>query len=136
MTDLGLATEGLVRAFEGLDGLVLEMNHDPTMLETGPYPRALVRRIRSELGHLSNADGAVLLARLHHRGLRHVTLAHLSEQNNRPALALEAARSVLPHGATTELAVAEPHRCGPRVWLGPARGAQLGLPLDVIEGQA
>ena len=93
-TDLGVVT-GLVRAaFENLDGLDLEFNHDPSMLIEGPYPHWLKQRVRGRQGHLSNEQGAVALSELLSDRLRHVLLAHLSEVNNTPELALAAALAV------------------------------------------
>ena len=95
LTDLGIVTESVSRAFENLDGLILEMNHDEKMLEDGPYPWFLKRRIAGAGGHLSNRQSAELLERIAHPGLRHLTLAHLSEENNRPDRAMDAAMKAL-----------------------------------------
>ena len=94
-TDLGIATALVKERLRGCQALILESNHDPQMLIDGPYPWDLKRRVRGRQGHLSNEDAALLLAELLHPGLSHVVLAHLSEVNNRPELALEAAGSVL-----------------------------------------
>jgi len=94
-TDLGKVTT-LVRArLAGCGALVLEHNHDPEMLANGSYPPWLKQRVRSAQGHLSNQEGAGLLAELGHAGLKQVVLAHLSDQNNRPELAEAAARRAL-----------------------------------------
>ncbi len=85
--DIGHVTPTLEGALADLDALVLESNHDTEMLRNGPYPRSLQRRIAGGRGHLNNAGAARLAAALVHRGLRHVVLAHLSEQNNTPELA-------------------------------------------------
>ena len=101
---------------------MLEFNHDLDMLRNGPYPPRLKARIESDLGHLSNDQGAALLARLCHEGLQHVTLAHLSEKNNRPALARAAAEAALDRaGFSPALAVAEQHAVGHPVTLRPGR---------------
>jgi phosphoribosyl 1,2-cyclic phosphodiesterase len=106
VTDLGCVSARLVRALQGLDALVLEMNHDLRMLLEGPYPWSLKRRIRGDRGHLSNAQGADLLSQVLHAGLRHLVLAHLSEHNNTIAHALAAAEGVLARaGAPTRLSV-------------------------------
>ena len=86
-TDLGVVT-GLVREhLQACNILVLEANHDPEMLVDGPYPWPLKQRIRGRSGHLSNDDTASLLENLLHDKLRHVVLAHLSEENNTPEMA-------------------------------------------------
>ena len=99
--DLGLATDmgaptGLVRQkFQGLAALILEFNHDYRRLMEGPYPWPLKQRVRSRIGHLDNETAAGLAAELYHSDLRHLVLAHLSETNNSPELALQAAREAL-----------------------------------------
>ncbi len=108
VTDLGRATRPLARLLGRADELVLESNHDPIMLRDGPYPARLKRRIRSDVGHLSNAQSAELLAAVCHPGLRRVTLAHLSETNNDPGLARETAQRALDEvGARVDVRVAE-----------------------------
>jgi phosphoribosyl 1,2-cyclic phosphodiesterase len=94
-TDLGQATALAREKLHGCSALVIESNHDPHMLEAGPYPWPLKRRISGRLGHLSNGEGAALLSCLLHPGLRHVVLAHLSRTNNLPEMALAAARLTL-----------------------------------------
>lgn len=86
-TDFGTATKTVEDALAYADALVLESNHDIQMLNKGPYPYFLKRRIRSETGHLSNDDAARLLARIPRRKSMDVLLAHLSQQNNHPDLA-------------------------------------------------
>ncbi len=105
-TDLGLATPRIASALSALDGLILEMNYDEEMLACGPYPNRLKKRILSDYGHLSNDQGARLLDSILHPGLQQVALAHLSEVNNTPALALARAREVLQRREScAELAV-------------------------------
>lgn len=94
-TDLGYASRLVIERLKGSDALVIESNHDPVMLKEGPYPWHLKQRVSGRHGHLSNADAGRLLASLMHPGLRHVTLAHLSETNNLPQLAFDATRRVL-----------------------------------------
>ena len=88
-TDMGCYTDYIVRNLENLDVLLLEANHDVRMLETGPYPYYLKRRILSDHGHLSNETSGQLLGRLLNDGIRHVFLGHLSKENNYEALAYE-----------------------------------------------
>lgn len=97
-TDTGIASRLIGRRLSGSDALVLEFNHDPGMLRNGPYPPALQQRVRSNRGHLSNGDGARLLASLVHERLQRVVLAHLSETNNLPELAYREAAGVLQSG--------------------------------------
>ena len=91
-TDLGITTEELYEAFRGLDTLLLEANHDKRMLETGPYPYYLKRRILGDHGHLSNDASGELACKLLHDNLKHIVLGHLSKENNLPELAYETVR--------------------------------------------
>jgi phosphoribosyl 1,2-cyclic phosphodiesterase len=61
MTDLGHVFDGLAEIVATLDGVVLESNHDRQMLENGPYPDFLKRRIRGAGGHISNDEAATLV---------------------------------------------------------------------------
>ncbi len=89
-TDMGAATRMVKYRLRGCSCLVLEANHDPRMLEEGPYPWPLKQRIKSRTGHLSNDDSRSLLMDVMHEGLSHVILAHLSGTNNTPEKALSA----------------------------------------------
>lgn len=89
LTDLGAAEASLLPYLAASDLIVLEANHDVAMLQRGPYPAHLKRRVLSNKGHLSNDDcGSLLTAALSADGrCRTVWLAHLSVTNNRPELA-------------------------------------------------
>ncbi|MHB8157286.1 MAG: MBL fold metallo-hydrolase, partial [Desulfocucumaceae bacterium] len=77
------------------DCLILESNHDLKMLFDGPYPWSLKKRISSATGHLSNeVSGQSLLKTIGER-TKTIILAHLSEENNKPRLALSTVRSIL-----------------------------------------
>jgi phosphoribosyl 1,2-cyclic phosphodiesterase len=119
VTDLGFPSKALVAGLKDLDALVIEMNHDPRLVMEGPYPPSLKRRVLSDVGHLSNAQGAQLLRRAAHPGLRHVVLAHLSEQNNSEAHARREAEAALQARAGRAiLVVASQLRALPPVEIG------------------
>lgn len=107
-TDLGIATRLVQEKLKGCVALVLESNHDEEMLSNGPYPWPLKQRIRSRHGHLSNLESAALLDEIIHPGLEAVFLAHLSEVNNDPGIALDTARRL----------VASRNICSPRLIVG------------------
>ena len=113
-TDLGHYTEETVRYLKGLDALLLESNHDVRMLEAGPYPYSLKRRILGSLGHLSNEDAGHLLSRLLDGRLRHVALAHLSRENNLPELARETVRCEIAESSARLIAADVPIAVAPR----------------------
>ncbi|MBI5532330.1 MAG: MBL fold metallo-hydrolase [Deltaproteobacteria bacterium] len=91
LTDLGHVFTELGPAVASLDGVFLESNYDPDMLETGDYPMALKRRIRGPAGHLSNLESANVL-KAHGKRLLWACLAHLSQNNNTPRIALHTHR--------------------------------------------
>lgn len=93
LTDLGCVFEDLQKVIRSLDAALIESNHDLQMLADGPYPVFLKRRIRGPGGHISNIEAAELL-RAGGR-MKWACLGHLSEQNNRPDLALRTHRETL-----------------------------------------
>ena len=90
-TDTGRVTRQAARAVRGSDLLIGEFNYDPDLLRAGPYPARLKQRILGERGHLSNELGGRLAAWAVEGGTRRLVLAHLSQENNRPELARQAA---------------------------------------------
>lgn len=90
LTDLGHPFLGLQDILEGVDAAYLESNYDPDLLEAGDYPPQLKARIRGERGHLSNDEAAQLIGACGRRRPRWVAVAHLSQDNNRPELAITA----------------------------------------------
>jgi phosphoribosyl 1,2-cyclic phosphodiesterase len=108
LTDLGHPFAALRDVLAGLDGAFLESNYDQGMLETGPYPAHLKRRIAGPGGHLSNLEAARLLGDAADAGrLRWACLAHLSQENNTPQLALKTSRALL--GDRLQIAAASRH---------------------------
>jgi phosphoribosyl 1,2-cyclic phosphodiesterase len=95
-TDTGKISILMKQRLQGLNGLILEFNHDLDMLAQGPYPLALQQRVKSSQGHLANKDAAALLKEILHNGLSYMVLAHLSEINNLPQLALQEALKAVP----------------------------------------
>lgn len=97
-TDLGIFNDYTVECLKGMDAVLLEANHDVHMLEAGPYPYYLKRRILGERGHLSNENCGKLLNRIVHDGLQTIILGHLSKENNLPELAYESVRMEITLG--------------------------------------
>ena len=95
LTDAGGSTPHIEAMLCGVDALVLECNHDAEMLESGPYPASLKRRVGGRFGHLENGQSAALLDKLKHEKLRCVMAAHVSKKNNTSALAQRALAQVL-----------------------------------------
>ena len=86
LTDTGQLDARMVDAIRGSDVYYLEANHDPILLQEGPYPQVLKQRIRSAYGHLSNQQAAEVLCEVLEGRGEAVLLAHLSEENNTPQL--------------------------------------------------
>lgn len=83
MTDTGIIPED-APAFAALaDVLFIESNYDEAMLETGPYPYVLKRRVRGERGHLSNTQARDFIKdnRLRDKSIYFI---HVSANNNTP----------------------------------------------------
>ena len=110
LTDTGYVTSQAREVLPGVDLMVLETNHDVETLRSGPYPYYLKRRILGQEGHLSNEDAAAFAAELVQSGTRELILAHLSQENNTPAMALSAvARAMDAIGASPAVSVAPRH---------------------------
>lgn len=82
VTDTGIFKDDARKKVCGCDLLVIESNHDIKMLDEGMYPYLLKRRIKGASGHLSNLDCAKELPAFVESGVKHILLAHLSEENN------------------------------------------------------
>ncbi|MCB9478242.1 MAG: MBL fold metallo-hydrolase [Deltaproteobacteria bacterium] len=113
-TDLGVVTRLVRERLRGVHALVIESNHDPTMLLEGPYRPADKRRVKGRYGHLSNEEAQELVRELCHPGLSSVTLAHLSQVNNTPRLAYDGMRAALDavNASDCEVRVAYQDRIG------------------------
>ena len=102
VTDTGVITPEILSATQGSDLVMIESNHDIRMLENGPYPYYLKRRILSSRGHLSNDACAETVTKLLESGSTRFLLGHLSRENNFPLLAAETSRSALTLQGATE----------------------------------
>lgn len=95
LSDLGSLTPHIVNSYQGCHALQVEANHDPGLLETGPYPPKLRARVAGAYGHLSNEQCADFIRRVKWPGLRYVTAGHISEKNNDRGLVAQALAAVL-----------------------------------------
>ena len=115
LTDTGYVTDEAADILEGVDLAVLEANHDIETLRSGPYPYYLKQRILGAQGHLSNEDAARFAAVLAQSGTSEIILAHLSRENNTPAMAQTAVERALSAAGVSPLLSVAPRDC-----LGPA----------------
>ena len=108
VTDLGYMPASVKQQIRGCDMLLLESNHDLDMLKVGPYPWFVKQRVMSRVGHLSNQAVSDFLTSDFDRATRVLVLAHLSENNNHPAVARLFAEGALgesgPHHTRLEVA--------------------------------
>lgn len=95
MTDTGYVSDEMKNNIFGCKYVMCEANHDVDMLLYGPYPPIVKERILSRFGHLSNYECASLVRELIERGSERILLAHLSEENNTPDMAIEAVNSAV-----------------------------------------
>ncbi|HXZ80735.1 MAG TPA: MBL fold metallo-hydrolase [Terriglobales bacterium] len=95
VTDLGYMSANVARNIDACDLLMIESNHDLEMLRVGPYPWAVKQRVMSRVGHLSNDALADFFRNDYDGSAAFVVLAHLSEHNNLPQIALRAAEQAL-----------------------------------------
>lgn len=114
LTDLGHATPHVMAHLADSNALLLECNHDTELLSGSSYPAFLKQRVGGPYGHLSNLAASNIARDLMHPRLQHVVAAHLSVQNNRPALVQTMLAETLS-SPVSEIVVATPdHGCG---WL-------------------
>jgi len=95
LTDTGIVTDQMHKALMGCTSFLIEANHDLDRLWKGRYPPSLKKRIAGVRGHLSNIQAAEGLCRWVQSNTQRVVLAHLSEENNTPELAMRTVCSIL-----------------------------------------
>jgi phosphoribosyl 1,2-cyclic phosphodiesterase len=116
-TDLGFVTTLVKTHLKECDYLYIEANHEPSMVHSSPRPMVYKQRVLSRQGHLSNEQCAELLLDVAHPGLKHIHLAHLSEECNHP----EKARSIIQKTLdslqlSTELSIAYQHEISKSIY--------------------
>jgi phosphoribosyl 1,2-cyclic phosphodiesterase len=106
-TDLGFGTSSVKERLKWCDYLFIEANHQPSMVEASARPPVYKQRVLSRQGHLSNDQCADIVGEVAHEGLKHIHLAHLSQECNHPDLALQIVGERLKKlGRAIELSIA------------------------------
>ena len=95
VTDTGYINKDNLKLLKNKNLYVIESNHDEKMLMEGPYPYILKQRVISDKGHLSNTTTAEYLLDIVGSNTQTIILAHISENNNTPELALETTKNLL-----------------------------------------
>lgn len=110
-TDLGFATKLVELHLQSCDYIYLEANHEEEMVHNSSRPVVYKQRVLSRQGHLSNKSAGELLANVHHPGLKHIYLAHLSLECNTPEVALKTVQDILKkRGFEVEISIALPDK--------------------------
>jgi len=126
VTDIGHVSEEVANGLRGCSAILIEANHDVEMLRDSDYPASIRQRVGSRWGHLSNDALAHYLEHRLPDGVRHLFLAHLSQQNNHERLALDCCLAALERrgGRTPRLHLTYPHRPTPLLRLSVPREAR------------
>lgn len=95
VTDTGYINQKNHKKLQNKNVYVFESNYDVEMLMNGSYPYYLKQRILSDRGHLSNKDSAYYLSKFIGKNTKKVILAHLSQENNDPEIALKTLKEKL-----------------------------------------
>lgn len=105
VTDLGIVTNLVREKLRACHAVIIEANHDETLLHEANRPWSLKQRIRGNQGHLSNRAAAALIAEIAGDGLQHLFLAHLSSDCNSPRHARETFETLLAEAGHTHVTV-------------------------------
>lgn len=97
MTDTGVFVEETLDIIKNPDYLIIESNHDISMLMASSRPMELKDRIMSDYGHLCNEDSAIAALSIIGDKTKEIVLAHLSEECNTPEKALKAYEEIFEH---------------------------------------
>lgn len=89
ITDTGYINQKNFKKISNKNVYIMESNHDIEMLMHGKYPAWLKQRMLSDTGHLSNEASSYYLSKIIGSSTKMIILAHLSEENNTPELALK-----------------------------------------------
>ena len=97
MTDTGVIPDEAASLAENSDVKFIESNYDEDMLENGPYPAHLRKRISGVYGHLSNTE-AVEFAKSVSRQGDSVYFVHISANCNSPGVLRPFVMRSIPSG--------------------------------------
>ncbi len=96
LTDLGSLTPHIIDMYSGCHVVLVEANHDAQMLESGPYPYPLKKRVGGQWGHLNNYQTATFINAVNSNQIMNtLILGHISKQNNSIELVEQAVAEVV-----------------------------------------
>lgn len=116
-TDLGFVTTTVKWALQKCDYLCIEANHEPALVHGCARPPLYKQRVLGRQGHLSNQDCANLIDAIYHQEIKHIYLAHLSEECNTPQIAIKKIQEKLGEKKVS-LSIAYPNRASEPIRLG------------------
>ncbi len=115
-TDFGHVADSVRQGLDDCDLLILEANHDVAMLQDGPYPEQVKRRVLGWHGHLDNETSAGLASEVVSPRTGCIVLAHLSGKNNRPDLAMAAVQRRFERDGRRKPALYAAGQAAPSPW--------------------
>ena len=113
-TDLGFPTTLVRSHLKDCDYLMVEANHEPSMVHASSRPQIYKQRVLGRSGHLSNEACALLLSEVMGENLKHIHLAHLSEECNSEATALDVVKKKI--GDRIEISIAPQNTIGKPIY--------------------
>ena len=88
ITDTGYINRKYFKKLTDRTAYIIESNHDVDMLMNGNRPYHLKMRVVGDSGHISNKDCLYYLKNFVTENTKNIVLAHISQDNNTPDLAL------------------------------------------------
>lgn len=110
ITDTGYIPDEYFKVLSYVHTLLIESNHDVTLLQESGRAYCLIERILSDCGHLSNVQCAEHLHKIVSKNTKHVVLAHLSEDCNEPDIALNTIKVSFDNNPPFKLEAAYQHK--------------------------
>lgn len=89
ITDTGYINKKYFSKLTNRTSYIIESNHDVDMIMNGNRPHFIKMRIIGDYGHISNKDCLYYLKQFVGDNTKNIVLAHISNDNNTPELALK-----------------------------------------------
>lgn len=94
-TDIGFVTTLIKTFLKECNYLYLESNHHVPYVHASKRSYVYKQRVLSRQGHLSNDESISLLDEIIHENLKHICMAHISEECNSKKLILDLLKNLL-----------------------------------------
>ncbi len=103
VTDLGCSSTSLESKISQCNAVLLEFNHDITMLKQSDRPQSLITRIGSNKGHLNNTQAANIIKNSCSQTLNTIFTAHVSHECNNQYTITDIANEAIFEGLNTDI---------------------------------